>query len=58
MFTKHTYTCPDVIYMRKRNRRITLANLGITVVLGSAAYAYGWYVERKEARERQTMTGI
>ena len=47
MFKRHVYTCPDVIYIRNRNRKIGIITNGATLGLFAALWVYAWYEERK-----------
>lgn len=49
MFSRHEYTCPDVIYLRNRNKKIQLANLAFGAFT-IAAFTVMGYVEDKKTR--------
>lgn len=45
MFKRHVYTCPDVIYLRNRQKRIAMANFGLMLIFWGGLYIYGKAVE-------------
>lgn len=47
---KHEYTCPDIIYLRKRAKRNALIQLGLVAALATAAGVTGWWTERQDAK--------
>lgn len=49
MFKKHTFTCPDVIYLRNRQKQINRVNLGAMIVFYGGLWAYGYALQRREA---------
>lgn len=47
MFTRHVYTCPDVIYLRNRQKRINHASIGLTILIYGGLYLYGLRVTKQ-----------
>lgn len=43
MFTRHEFTCPDVIYLRNRQRKIGIAYTGAMLVLYGGLWAYATF---------------
>lgn len=56
MFNKHEFTCPDIIYLRKRQRKINIATLVGVVGLSALSYGYAWWEERKNPLENLEFT--
>lgn len=50
MFKKHIYTCPDVIYLRDRNRKILIANFTVMGIVLSVLWGFGTYLEKQEKK--------
>lgn len=44
---KHTYTCPDVIYLRNRQKKVVAINLVATLLFIAALNVYGHLEEDK-----------
>ena len=50
MFTKHEYTCPDVIHLRKVAKTQAAVSFGaIVALMGATAFA-AWREERRNAQ--------
>ena len=47
MFKRHVYTCPDVIHMRNRNRKLVLIQLAGLAVLGAIGTVASVRAERE-----------
>jgi hypothetical protein len=46
MFKKHIYTCPDVIYLRNRQKKINHITIGVNLIFFGALWLYGARAER------------
>lgn len=53
MFNKHEYTCPDVIYMRKRAKQNAFIQLGLMAAGFVGLGVVGWWTERQESKTAQ-----
>ena len=49
-YHKHVYTCPDVIYLRNRQKKINIANIAVTVLGTVALWGYGYWADKNEAK--------
>lgn len=47
MFKKHEFTCPDVIYLRKRERNSALLQGGVVLIALSVISFGEWRAARK-----------
>jgi hypothetical protein len=47
MFKKHEFTCPDVIYLRKRTRNNALLQGGVVLIALTAVSVNEWRTARK-----------
>lgn len=44
---RHQFTCPDVIYLRNRQKKIAYANLGVTFLMYGGLWVAGKRMEKK-----------
>lgn len=47
MFKRHQYTCPDVIYLRNRQKKIQIAAIGAQIVFWGGL----WLASQKQVAE-------
>lgn len=52
MFDKHTFTCPDVIYLRKKAKKNQLIAIAIQLAFGLGLIGYG---KALEIRDRKSL---
>jgi hypothetical protein len=51
MFKRHVYTCPDIIHLRNRQKKIYIANTAMLVVFIAGSFLVEKYQDRKLARQ-------
>ena len=56
MFKRHVFTCPDVIYLRNRQRKIALATNGVALLLFGCAWVYGTVLEKRLDEELEELS--
>lgn len=47
MFKRHVFTCPDVIYLRNRQKKINIATMAVQIVFWGGLLGWGYVEDRK-----------
>lgn len=55
MFTRHQFTCPDVIYLVNRQKKINRVTLGVSLIFWGGAYIYGQQVNKQIERNMEEL---
>lgn len=50
---RHEFECPDVVYLRNRQKKINIANIAVWVLGMAGLQVYGWWAEKNEAAKLQ-----
>lgn len=58
MFTKHVYTCPDVIHITRRTKKITYSILGAEALIFVAMLAAGWLLEKQDKKDARYLKAV
>lgn len=51
MFNKHSYTCPDVIYLRNRHKKVQTISIAVQLATFAGLWAGGKALERRETKK-------
>lgn len=55
MFKRHAYTCPDVIYLRNRQKKINRISLAGPIAFYGALWVYGTVLTRRDSENTEEL---
>lgn len=55
MFKRHVYTCPDVVYLINRQKRINQASIGLSLIFWGGMVMYGNHLAKKDERKLEEL---
>lgn len=55
MFKKHQFTCPDVIYLQNRQKKLAKINLGFIVLFYGGLYAAAKTAEKRDIQKLENL---
>jgi hypothetical protein len=56
--THHEFTCPDVLYLQARQKKITYTAIAVYGTIFVGMYGYGKYLERKDRNASKNVNPI
>lgn len=56
--SKHEFTCPDVIYLRNRQKKINRWSIAINLLFFAGVWVVGDVMDKRETERLATVTDI
>jgi hypothetical protein len=58
MFQRHVFTCPDVIYLLNRQKKINRLLIGANLIAFGGFYIYGRHLDKQDTAELHIVENI